>query len=169
MDATFPYRGNVFFNKPIMRLVETDFLSGGNSVFYKSYFSASGSLLLELRRKSLFFLVDNRCSGQWKPEASASFFWLVETMFQENGLHFGQWKWILELIIVSASRKRSLNKRIIFPLNKNYDSTSRNEGFITKMFPLRRKTAFKGRNVYKNASKMVFTSTKVALNKRAPD
>ena len=155
MEATFPYRGNAFFNKPIMRLVETDFLSGGNSVFYKSYFSASGSLLLELRRKSLFFLVDNRCSGQWKPEAPASdsFFWLVETMFQENGLHFGQWKWILELIIVSASRKRSLNKRIIFPLNKNYDSTSRNEGFITKMFPLHRKTAFKGRNVYKTRRK----------------
>ena len=43
MEATFPYSGNAFFNKSFIRLVETDFLSNENGVFfYQIYFSASG-------------------------------------------------------------------------------------------------------------------------------
>ena len=43
VEATFLYIGMTFFNKSFIRLMETDFLSSGNSVFNQSYFSASGS------------------------------------------------------------------------------------------------------------------------------
>ena len=34
--------------------------------------------------------------------------------------------------MVSARRKKAVNKKMLFPLNKNIDSTSRNEGFVKK-------------------------------------
>ena len=34
VEATFPYSGNAFFNSSFIRLVETDFLSSGNRVFW---------------------------------------------------------------------------------------------------------------------------------------
>ena len=40
---------------------------------------------------------------------------------------------ILELIMVSTSRKKAINKRILFPLDRNSDSTSQNERFIRKI------------------------------------
>ena len=41
-------------------------------------------------------------------------------------------------------KKKRKKKRILFPLNKNSDSTSQNEGFVK----LRQKTTFTGRNIY---------------------
>ena len=38
VEATFPYSGNAFFNKSFIQLVETDFLSSGNSVFWSELF-----------------------------------------------------------------------------------------------------------------------------------
>ena len=39
----------------------------------------------------------------------------------------------LELIMVSISRKKVVNKIILFPIDINPDSTSQNEGFIKKI------------------------------------
>ena len=42
--------------------------------------------------------------------------------------------WIVEVIFFSIfQRPKAVNKRILFPLNKNYDSTSQNEGFDQKI------------------------------------
>ena len=35
--------------------------------------------------------------------------------------------------MVSTSRNKAVNKRILFPIDKNYDSTSQNEGFVKKI------------------------------------
>ena len=34
--------------------------------------------------------------------------------------------------MVSTSRKKAANKRILFPIDRNSDSTSQNEGFVKK-------------------------------------
>ena len=39
----------------------------------------------------------------------------------------------LELIMTPISRKKAVNKRILFPIDKNSDSTSYNEGFVKKI------------------------------------
>ena len=66
-------------------------------------------------------------------------FWQLETIFfsifqrllpfppSGNNLSRKQW-------FPQEERKavNTVNKRILFPLNKNYDSTSRNEGFVKK-------------------------------------
>ena len=35
--------------------------------------------------------------------------------------------------MVSTSRKKAVNKRILFPIDRNSDSTSQNEGFVKKI------------------------------------
>ena len=35
--------------------------------------------------------------------------------------------------MVSTSRKKVVNKKILFPIDRNSDSTSQNEGFIQKI------------------------------------
>ena len=35
--------------------------------------------------------------------------------------------------MVSTSRKKAVNKKILFPIDKNFDSTSQNEGFVKKI------------------------------------
>ena len=35
--------------------------------------------------------------------------------------------------MVSTSRKKAVNKRTLFSINKNSDSTSQNEGFVKKI------------------------------------
>ena len=35
--------------------------------------------------------------------------------------------------MVSKSRKKAVNKRILFPIDRNSDSTSQNEGFVKKI------------------------------------
>ena len=35
--------------------------------------------------------------------------------------------------MVSPSRRKALNKRILFPIDRNSDSTSQNEGFVKKI------------------------------------
>ena len=50
--------------------------------------------------------------------------------------------------MVTTSRKKAVSKRILFPLDKNSDSTSQNKGFIKKYtFPLHGEAAFTGRNI----------------------
>ena len=39
----------------------------------------------------------------------------------------------LELIMVSISRKKAVNKIILFPITINSDSTGKNEGFVKKI------------------------------------
>ena len=64
VEVTFLYSGNAFFNEPFIRLVETDFLSRGNSAFCSELFFCQWKPLLELggrgsfQRKSLLLLVD---------------------------------------------------------------------------------------------------------------
>ena len=53
-------------------------------------------------------------------------------MFKEIVI-FAQRKRSLELIMVSISRKKAVNKIILFPIDINSDSTSMNEGFIKKI------------------------------------
>ena len=36
--------------------------------------------------------------------------------------------------MVSTSRKEVVNKRILFPIERNSDFTSQNEGFVKKMY-----------------------------------
>ena len=50
-------------------------------------------------------------------------------------------------------QKKSVNKAILFPINKKFDSTSQNEGLVKKIYPLREKAAFTGRNIYKTRKK----------------
>ena len=35
--------------------------------------------------------------------------------------------------MASTNRKKAVNKRILFPIDKNSDSTSQNEGFVKKI------------------------------------
>ena len=35
--------------------------------------------------------------------------------------------------MVSTSRKKAVNKRILFPIDRNSDSNSQNEGFVKKI------------------------------------
>ena len=35
--------------------------------------------------------------------------------------------------MVSKSRKKAVNKRILFPIDRSFDSTSQNEGFVKNM------------------------------------
>ena len=35
--------------------------------------------------------------------------------------------------MVSTSRKKAVNKRILFPIDRNSDSTGQNEGFVKKI------------------------------------
>ena len=35
--------------------------------------------------------------------------------------------------MASTSRKKAVNKRILFPIDKNSDSTSQNEGFVKEI------------------------------------
>ena len=44
-----------------------------------------------------------------------------------------QRKLSLELIMVSISREKAVNKIILFPIDTNSDSTSQNEGFVKKI------------------------------------
>ena len=53
-------------------------------------------------------------------------------MFKEIVI-FAQRKRSLELIMVSISRKKAVNKIILFPIDINSDSTSQNEGFVKKI------------------------------------
>ena len=73
-------------------------------------------------------------------------FWLKETIF------FSIFQRVLPVILFFSSggkdvsrkcfipasgkekrKRKAANKRILFPLNKNFDSTSRNEGFVKKI------------------------------------
>ena len=65
--------------------------------------------------------------------ASDNFFLSGGKIFFKEIFHFGWWKRILELIIVSTSRKNGVNKRRLFPTDKRSDSTNQNEGFIKKI------------------------------------
>ena len=68
VGATFSYRGNIFSNKSFIRLVETDFLSSGNSVFWSELFFCLWKPLWEcgensFQRKGIILLVDKWSSG----------------------------------------------------------------------------------------------------------
>ena len=117
-----------------------------NSTLWKQYFLVSAiSLLVEIiigiRRKQFWekahLLMDN-----WFPVSGnhifspffgdpCQFFFLsAGKIFFKEIVIFGYWKQILELIMVSTSRKKVkvVNKRRQFPIDRNSDSTSQNEG-----------------------------------------
>ena len=124
----------------------------------KQHFLVSAiSLLVEIENsfeRKTFLLVDNWFSGLSKqffctffedpchfcPSSEKVFFkknpyfWLKETDFRANiGFH---------------KQKKAVNKKILFPLDTNFNSTSQNKRFLKKYkFPLREKAAFTGRNI----------------------
>ena len=174
-----------------------------NSTLWKQYFLVSAiSLLVEIiigiRRKQFWekahLLMDN-----WFPVSGnhifspffgdpCQFFFLsAGKIFFKEIVIFGYWKQILELTMVSTSRKKVkvVNKRRQFPIDRNSDSTSQNEGlsnnirfhYAKRLFHWQEylKTPKKWfptgeRLLYKNEATsfwiIVSTSTTFALNKR---
>ena len=72
--------------------------------------------------------------------ASVLFSWNAAIFFPSNGkllfkeiLISAQRKLNLELIMVSISRKKAVNKIILLPVDINFESTSQNEGFAKKI------------------------------------
>ena len=63
----------------------------------------------------------------------ASFFLCSGKIFFKKILVFGWWKRILELIMVSTDRKKAVNKKILFSIDRNFESTNQNEGFVKKI------------------------------------
>ena len=96
----------------------------GKIVFKKGLVLASRQLIFQLV-VTIFFLHFSKTSAIFFPSSGNAFFNKI--------VHFGQWKRILELIMASTSRKKTVNKRILFPLDKNSDSTSQNVGFLRKI------------------------------------
>ena len=64
---------------------------------------------------------------------AASFFPSSGKLLFKEILISAQRKLSLELIMVSISRKKAVNKIILFPIDINSDSTSQNEGFVKKI------------------------------------
>ena len=96
-----------FFNKSFIRLVETDFLSSflirANFVLVEAIIGVRRG---QFSKEELLFLKDNWFSGKWKPLFSLfftdSWHWCLKKI-----LHSGQWKQILQQIMVSTTRKKS--------------------------------------------------------------
>ena len=63
----------------------------------------------------------------------ASLFPSSGKLFFKEILISTQRKRILELIMVSISRKKAVHEIILFPIDINSDSTSQNEGFVKKI------------------------------------
>ena len=98
--------------------------------FDQSYFwlveTIIGIKRKQFSKKELIFASGHRFSGQWQPffflrfsETPASVFPSSGKKFFKEILIFGQWKRNLELIMVSTSRKKFVNKRILFPIDRN--------------------------------------------------
>ena len=67
-------------------------------------------------------------------EITASFFFpSSRKLYFKEILISAEWKRSLVLMMVSASRKKAANKRILFPIDRNSDSTSQNKGFVKNM------------------------------------
>ena len=64
---------------------------------------------------------------------TASFFPSSGKLLFKEIVISAQRKLSLELIMVSISRKKAVNKIILFPIDINSDSTSQNEGFVKKI------------------------------------
>ena len=121
-----------------------DFLSSGNSIFSQCYFTTSRNhcwnkekTVLRERAHSCQWAIDFLASGkdffslffgdpcqlfsvQWKRIFQGNpYFQLGETDFRaSNGFH---------------KQKKTVNKRTLFPIGRNSDSISQNEGFVKKI------------------------------------
>ena len=144
LEAAFPDSGNVFFN------IFHPTSGNGFSAWWKHYILVSAiSLLLEtiigIRRKQfwekelilargqlIFWLEENILFSIFRRPLPV-FFPSSGKVFFKDILIFGWWKRILELMMASTSRKKVVNKIILFPIDKNSDSTSQNEGFVKKI------------------------------------
>ena len=149
VKADFPYRGKAFFNKSFVRLVKTDFLSSGNIIFdlFLFYFPIGGNHYWNQEKKvfkekaySYSWTTDFLAGGNHyfsyfsDTPTNVSFFPSSRKVFSNEILNFNQWKRILELITVSTNRgKKAVNKRIMFPVDKNSISTNQDEGLIKKI------------------------------------
>ena len=98
---------------------------GEKQLSKKKLIIASGQLI--------FWLVETIFFSIFQTPAGDSFFLVYWKRCFKEILHSGWWKWILELIMVSARRKKAVSKRILFLQNENFDSTSRNDGFVKKI------------------------------------
>ena len=84
MEAAFSRSGNAFFNKYFICLVETDFLSGGNSVFWSELFFCWWKPLSEIKGKQFSkkeLIIANR----------QLILWLVENIFSLLFRHSCHW------------------------------------------------------------------------------
>ena len=66
-------------------------------------------------------------------DPSQFFFPSSGKLFFKKIFIFSQRKRILELKMVSRSRRKPVIKRILFPIDSNSDSTSQNEGLVKKI------------------------------------
>ena len=111
------------FDQSYFWLVETIIRIWGKQFLKKELILASGQLIFWLV-KTIFFLQFS--------ETPASFFSSSGKVFFKEILIFGYWKRSLEILIVSTSRKNGAKKKILFPINKNSDSTIQNKEFVKK-------------------------------------
>ena len=74
VEATFPYSGNAYFNKFFIGLVETDFLSSGNSAFLIRAIFLLVEAIIGIGRKQFSKKQLIIASGQL-------IFWVAETIF----------------------------------------------------------------------------------------
>ena len=78
-------------------------------------------------------MIENFPAGVLFSGNPASFFHSSGKLFFKEILYSAQMKRSLELIMVSISRKKAVNKIILFPIDINSDSTNQNEGFVKKI------------------------------------
>ena len=115
----------VFSVNAISLLEETIIGIRRNQFWEKKLILASGQLIFRLV-KTIYFLHFLETPASFFPSSG-------KALFREIVI-FGLWKRSLELIIASTSRKKALNKRILFPIDRNSDSTSQNKGLVKKIW-----------------------------------
>ena len=112
------------FDQSYFRLVETIIGIRAKQFSKKELVLANGQLIFRLV-ETIFFSIFRRPLPVFFPSSGKSIFqgnpylWLVETKFSaNNGFH---------------KQKKTVNKRILSPIDRNSDSTSQNEGFVIKI------------------------------------
>ena len=104
MEATFRYSGNAFFNKYFIRLVETNFLSSGNSPFFllvEAIIGIRGGGGGAVSKKELIIARGQRI------------FWLVETNF------FSNFQRLLPVKVFFPSSENDVSRKSFIPASGN--------------------------------------------------
>ena len=139
VETIIGVRGKQFSKKDfIFCLAETVCFSQCYFAATRNHYRNKEKTVLRERAHSYQWTTDFLTSGKhfffsifWRP--LPVFFPSSGKVFFKKILTFGQWKQILELVMASTSRKKAVNKRILFPIDKSSDSTNQNEGFVKKI------------------------------------